>query len=334
MALCFADFEFTCGGNIVASEVELLSIGLVITDDDAKNILTTFYDTVRPIRHPRLTKQCRKLTGLTQSIIDASFDAHYVCSKANALLESYGIERIFVWGNYDTVGLNSTVGNYERSALDAEPVRKTANAVTDVQKTVMQRFGTKDIINVKDLSSALDFVPDGSFHNALVDAQALLCIYSHSLRPDEGCEKVYGLLNERMELKKAREAKQRRLVEERRKVIVDAMTENEKALYSSLVDSGNKRGASLLIKLHAKVEEGYKKLPEGCEIVALSFNDDDEHNAAIKLIEKPKFRIPEDSAATYKSYGYDEKEKMILDSFKQKSQSSKPQIKRKKRIRT
>ena len=75
-------------------------------------------------------------------------------AKANALcLKSYGIDSIFVWGNYDVV--------------------------------------------------ALEYVPDGSFHNALVDAQALLCIYSHSLRPDEGCEKVYELLNERMELKKA-----------------------------------------------------------------------------------------------------------------------------------
>ena len=315
MALCFADFEFTCGGNVVGDEVELLSIGLVITDDGAERILDTFYDTVRPIRHPKLTKQCRKLTGLTQSIIDASFDAHYVCSKANSLLESYGIDRIFVWGNYDTVGLRATVINYERLALDYAPIEKTADAVTDVQKTVMQRFGTNDIINVKDLSSALDFVPDGSFHNALVDAQALLCIYSHSLRPDIGCEKVYALLNERMELKKQREAEQRRLIEERRKIIIDAMTDNEKALYSSLISSGNKKGASLLIKLHAKVEEGYKKLPEGCDVVALTFGDSEHH---AKLVEKPKFVIPSDSDISYKSYRYEDKEKMILESFESK----------------
>ena len=52
------------------------------------------------------------------------------------------------------------------------------------------------------------------------------------------------------------------------------MSENERELYDSLVKTGNKKGASLLIKLHSKIEEGYKKLPEGCDIVALSFNDE------------------------------------------------------------
>lgn len=333
MALCFADFEFTCGGNINGDKVELLSIGLVITDDDAVTVLDTFYDTVRPIKHPKLTKQCRKLTGLTQSIIDASFDAHYVCKKANAILDRYGIEKILVWGNYDVVGLSSTVGNYERFSLDCEPIRRTADAVTNVQDTVMSRFGTKDIINVKDLSSALDFVPDGSFHNALVDAQALRCIYSHSLRPDVGCEKVYALLNERLELKKQREKEQQKAIEERRKEIISLMSANEKELYDSLVEKGNKKGASLLIKLHAKIEEGYKKIPEGSDIVALSFKSS-EYHAAIKLVEKPKFIQPADSEITYKSYHYGDKEKMILESFESRIKGTDTRVRRKKRIRT
>ena len=333
MALCFADFEFTCGGNITRDKVELLSIGLVITDDSAENVLDTFYDTVRPIKHPRLTKQCRKLTGLTQSIIDASFDAHFVCRKANNLLEKHGIDKILVWGNYDVVGLSSTVSNYESLSLDCEPIEKTTNAVTNVQETVMSRFGTSDIINVKDLSSALDFVPDGSFHNALVDAQALKCIYSHSLRPDKGCEKVYELLNERLAAKKKREEEQRKALEEQKAAVIEAMTENERALYDKLIKNGNKKGASLLIKLHSKIEEGYKKLPEGCDIVALSFKNS-EHHAAIKLIEKPKFKAPADGDMTYKSYHYDDKEKMIIESFESRTKPRAARIRRKKRIRT
>ena len=333
MALCFADFEFTCGGNITGDRVELLSIGLVITDDDAQNVLDTFYDTVRPIKHPRLTKQCRKLTGLTQSIIDASFDAHFVCRKANMLLDRYGIDKILVWGNYDVVGLNSTVSNYERLSLDCVPIEKTANAVTNIQEIVMSRFGTKDIINVKDLSVALDFVPDGSFHNALVDAQALRCIYAHSLRPDIGCEKVYKLLSDRLELKKQREEEQRKAIEERRASVIKDMTENERELYDQLVRSGNKKAASLLIKLHSKIDESYKKLPEGCDIVALSFKSSEQH-AAIKLIEKPKFKVPADGEISYKSYHYEDKERMILESFESRIKAPVTHVKRKKRIRT
>lgn len=333
MALCFADFEFTCGGNITGDKVELLSIGLVITDDDAQNVLDTFYDTVRPIKHPKLTKQCRKLTGLTQTIIDASFDAHFVCKKANAMLDKHGIDNILVWGNYDVVGLNATVSNYERLSLDCTPIERTAKAVTNVQDIVMSRFGTKDIINVKDLSSALDFVPDGSFHNALVDAQALQCIYSHSLRPDIGCEKVYSLLNERLELKTQREEEQRKAIEERRKQVIDTMTGKERELYDQLIKKGNKKGASLLIKLHSKIEEGYKKLPEGCDIVALNFKSS-EHHTAIKLIEKPKFIKPSDGEISYKSYHYEDKEKMIIESFMSRNPSPVSKVRRKKRIRT
>ena len=54
-----------------------------------------------------------------------------------------------------------------------------------------------------------------------------------------------------------------------------------------------------------------------------------DHHAAIKLVEKPKFIIPADSGISYKSYHYDEKEKMILDSFKQKSQSKQGSQKKK-----
>ncbi|MBR1750625.1 MAG: exonuclease domain-containing protein [Ruminococcus sp.] len=330
MALCFADFEFTCGGAAKRDDVELLSIGLVISDDEGRQLTDTFYETVRPIRHPRMTKQCRKLTKLRQEDIDASFDAQYVCSKALCFLERYGVKNIFVWGNYDTVGFKCTGGVYEELGLPHDSITKTQLMIKDIQSEVMQRFGTKDIINVKDLSVALDFEPEGSFHNALVDAQALFCIYSHSLRPETGCEKVYALLKERAEYQRQKKLEQKQLAEQQRQMVIDSFSEKERQVYSSLLKHSDQSGARTLIKLHAKVEEGYKKLPEGCDIVTVTYSNRS-GAASVRLYDKKRFTERPDTIPRHYKYG--DKEKMILDCLEQSLKTPKKHSHRKK-IRT
>ena len=59
-----------------------------------------------------------------------------------------------------------------------------------------------------------------------------------------------------------------------------------------------------------------------------------EHHAAIKLIEKKKFNVPASSEISYKSYRYEDKEKMILESFESRVKGGKTQKYKKKRIRT
>lgn len=330
MALCFADFEFTCGGRIVREEVELLSVGLVFCDDNAERVIDTFYDTVLPIRHPKLTKQCTKLTGLSQQTIDASFDAQYICGRANDALMKYSCDKIYVWGNYDTVGLSSTAGIYDRYALECDEIRHTCSLIEDIQKSVMNRFGTNDIINVGDLSRALDFEPDGRFHNALVDAQALYCIYSHSLHPDVGCEKVYKLLSEREQIKKARELEQKAAHEDHIKSIIEGMTGAEKELYTSLISEGRTKDADRLVKLHLTVDKQYSKISENSDVVAVCFNG----TGRVSVFEQSRFITPKNADITYKSYPYGDKERLILESFASKTAASKKRTHRRRRLRS
>ncbi|MBQ2003576.1 MAG: hypothetical protein II239_00960, partial [Peptococcaceae bacterium] len=76
--LCFADFEYTCGGMTgdipfdAAYGQEILSIGLVIADRETGEPVDTFYRTVRPDHNQCLTGFCKSLTGLTQQEIDDS----------------------------------------------------------------------------------------------------------------------------------------------------------------------------------------------------------------------------------------------------------------------
>ena len=110
--LCFADFEFTCGFYIDKAQCELLSIGLVICDGEY-NVLKTYYRTAKPNIHSKLTKQCRKLTKLTQEEINASADADEAAGEVCSLLKQFGISQVSVWGNFDRPGSptsNSTRG--------------------------------------------------------------------------------------------------------------------------------------------------------------------------------------------------------------------------------
>ncbi|MDE6679054.1 MAG: hypothetical protein K2K02_08440, partial [Ruminococcus sp.] len=88
--LCFADFEFTCGYFINKMESEILSAGVVICDE-SYNIKERFYRTSRPNHFPRLTKQCKKLTKLTQTEINHSPDSNDVMGKIMKLVKKYNI---------------------------------------------------------------------------------------------------------------------------------------------------------------------------------------------------------------------------------------------------
>ena len=47
--LCFADFEFTCGGGVGRTGCEMLSVGIIVCDEKY-NITDTYYSTARPAK--------------------------------------------------------------------------------------------------------------------------------------------------------------------------------------------------------------------------------------------------------------------------------------------
>ena len=105
--LCFADFEYTCGGMPgdtafdAAFGQEILSIGLVMALRDSGEIVDTFYRTVRPAHNQLLTGFCKSLTGLTQEEIDASEDFETVMKQAVAFCKQYDFLKVYTFGNGD-----------------------------------------------------------------------------------------------------------------------------------------------------------------------------------------------------------------------------------------
>lgn len=105
--LCFADFEYTCGGmaNDTAFDTaygqEILSVALVVVMRQTGSLVDTFYQTIRPAHNTILTGFCKNLTGLTQEEIDASEDFETVMKQAAAFCRQYDFEQIYVFGDTD-----------------------------------------------------------------------------------------------------------------------------------------------------------------------------------------------------------------------------------------
>lgn len=105
--LCFADFEYTCGGrsNDIYFDItygqEILSVGLVVALRNSGEIIDTFYQTIRPTHNTTLTTFCKTLTGLSQEDIDQSASFEAVMRQAITFCKQYDFTHIYAFGNTD-----------------------------------------------------------------------------------------------------------------------------------------------------------------------------------------------------------------------------------------
>ena len=175
--LCFADFEFTCGGGINRWKAELLSVGLIICDREF-NVVQRFYSTVKPAKQPKMTTLCKELTHLTQEEINLSPDSDAVFAQVEQLLAMYQTDGMYVWGNYDQIGLSSDARLHKKCKLPNLNILKAASRIVDIQRELTEKMGLRDAINISELSTAFGYVPEnGSFHNAMIDAEGLFISY-------------------------------------------------------------------------------------------------------------------------------------------------------------
>lgn len=205
----------------------------MICDTDY-NVLKTYYRTAKPNIHSKLTKQCRKLTKLTQEEINASADADEAAAEVCSLLKQFGVRQVSVWGNFDRPGLLSDIKQHARARKSASNVSRMLSMVKDIQNETIKKMKLPQAINIKDLASAFDYVPaTGAFHNALTDALALYTVHKAVWTTDiYSCEKFVQLKRARLDKIEA----DKRAAEQRRKelTLMIPMTDREKEFYSTL----------------------------------------------------------------------------------------------------
>jgi inhibitor of KinA sporulation pathway (predicted exonuclease) len=100
------DLEATCDADerMPREETEIIEIGAVLCDGETLAQVAEFQTFVRPLRHPRLTPFCTRLTTITQAQVDAAPTFTVAISRLGAWLRTQGAMGRLVfcsWGDYD-----------------------------------------------------------------------------------------------------------------------------------------------------------------------------------------------------------------------------------------
>lgn len=276
----FADFEFTCGSAMYRLRSEMLSVGIVVCDSDY-NIAERFYATSKPNRFPKLSKQCRELTHLSQDEISASPDSSDVLKRAVCLMDKYGVSELYVWGNFDKPGLLSDIRQHRRFGKDCGSICSIYDSVRDIQAEMVSRMGLPQAVNIKELASAFGYVPDsGSFHNAMNDAMALYTIHRAVFTTDFRSKPEFAALIE-SRLEKMRQAKAVQEEKRREKAFSIPLSPEEQVFFDGL-DCKNK---SRFIYLRFRIVLAIEKYPAAEEFVYIVF----ENPRKIKILPKERY---------------------------------------------
>lgn len=269
--LCFADFEFTCGGNINRWRTELLSVGLIICDANF-SVVQRFYSTVKPVKQPKMTALCRQLTNLTQEEINLSPDSNDILAQVDLLLKQHPNDGLFVWGNYDTIGLSSDARIHRKCGLPNKHILKTSYKVVDIQKSLTDLMGLTDAINISELSTAFGFVPEnGSFHNALNDAEGLFTIYKTVFTTNFTENEAFQALC--AERKAKREAARQAVLERRNAAALSLpFSEEGQAYYKMLLNQAQTKDVNQFLMLRLAAVKVVRKYPNETRFLITTMN--------------------------------------------------------------
>ena len=97
------DLEATCSddGSISRESMEIIEIGAVMLNRSSWEIDSEYQQFIKPVRHPILTKFCRKLTTITQQDVDTAPTFPEVMTYFKQWIDTYPKNTFCSWGNYD-----------------------------------------------------------------------------------------------------------------------------------------------------------------------------------------------------------------------------------------
>ena len=97
------DLEATCDdqGAVPREEMEVIEIGAALLDPATWEVKEEFDSFVRPVRNPRLTPFCTRLTTIAQADVDAAPGFVEAVAKMQDWLRPFRLTAWGSWGNYD-----------------------------------------------------------------------------------------------------------------------------------------------------------------------------------------------------------------------------------------
>ena len=205
MRYLVVDLEATCWSKeedptlalIQSEESEIIEIGAVALDESLAPI-DEFQRFVRPVRHPKLSGFCTKLTTITQQDVDTASDFDVVYAQFDAWMGGAGGAGLdFVsWSRYDHRQL---VHQCHVAGL-SRPCWSATDAKVEFTDWVRGHTGKRRRFGMARALAYLGLEACGTAHRGIDDARSLVKIFQHIRDPANLSEHALSVLSVAVEL--------------------------------------------------------------------------------------------------------------------------------------
>lgn len=171
--LVVVDLEATCcsENTIPVCEMETIEVGLLVLDQhDSLRVVDEYSSFVRPIRHPRLTSFCMRLTTIQQADVDRAPSYPEVSSEVECMLARYPDCSWASWGNYDRNQIAQDSRLHGVGQCLPESLHSNFKAFFSSVHGLGKQMGMKRAVQ----RCGLDWV--GTHHRAISDARNLAAV--------------------------------------------------------------------------------------------------------------------------------------------------------------
>lgn len=159
---------------VTPDKMETIELGLVVVDQQERQVVDSFQSFIRPRLHRTLTPFCKQLTTIGQRDIDAAQGFIDVMARLSVFADRYDDSAWLSWGNYD-----------------ATQIRRDGhiNGITSILDT-MTHFNVKDWFekvhgqrpgSLKSCVERLGIEWVGTYHRGIDDARNVAAIVLHLL---------------------------------------------------------------------------------------------------------------------------------------------------------
>ncbi|WP_438006845.1 3'-5' exonuclease [Sorangium sp. So ce321] len=169
------DLEATCSDDPAFSrdEMEIIEVGAVLVDAATLRPAAELQCFVRPVRHPRLTPFCMRLTSIRQADVDAAPRLPSAVARLKELVR--GKQALFCsWGDYDRRQL-------ERDARRHGVTLPLGRDHLNLKRAFARRLGEEREPGVGQALRRLGLSFQGTQHRAIDDARNIARLLPHAL---------------------------------------------------------------------------------------------------------------------------------------------------------
>ncbi|MGH8083529.1 MAG: exonuclease domain-containing protein, partial [Lysobacter sp.] len=170
------DFEATCAddGSIARTHMEIIEIGAVMVETQSLSVVDEFQSFVRPVRHPRLTAFCTRLTSIRQADVDAAPGFGEMLAAFKPWLYRYPDFVWGSWGDYDLHQLQQDCDFHRLPNPIGAPHRNIKRLFAQAQG-LEKKPGLGEAVRMAGLAFA------GTHHRGIDDARNIARLMAYAL---------------------------------------------------------------------------------------------------------------------------------------------------------